>query len=227
MATVPTDAFSWSVTPPSRPKDGFGGVPQTKGVVELEGPSGTERWRVPAAVARRLKKMEKEGRADASSRAELAYLVHEASLEAGKAKVEALVNKRDYSAAELSRKLSRDGYGEKAASELVGWAQRLGLVDDARFASVFIRSKVAAGWGASRIERELARKGVSADDVPGWPEEFLPEEDECARAFELASRRRLTGKNDLQKIVRYLCSRGYSMGLAYDAAKAALDASEE
>ena len=59
------------------------------------------------------------------------------------------------------------------------------------------------------MERELARRGVDVSDIPGWPEEFFSADDERERALALASRRRLTGKNDYQKLVRFLGSRGF------------------
>ena len=70
--------------------------------------------------------------------------------------------------------------------------------------------------GRVRIERELSRRGIEASDVPGWPELYLSEESEeedCLRAR--WPRRRITGeKNDYEKIVRFLSSRGYPLGLA-------------
>ena len=78
-----------------------------------------------------------------------------------------------------------------------------------------------------RIERELARRGIEADDVLGWPELYLSDESEEAAAYELASRRRLTGKNDYEKIVRFLSSRGYPLGLATRTARRVLDESKE
>ena len=42
---------------------------------------------------------------------------------------------------------------------------------------------------------------------------------ELAYEVKRASRRRLTGKNDFQKIVRYLCGKGYPMNISMDVAK--------
>ena len=86
-----------------------------------------------------------------------------------------------------------------------------------------MRSKCYAGWGKLRIERELSRKGIDARELPGWPESYFEDEDEKARAIELASRRRLTGKNDFQKIVRFLCGKGYPMNVSMDAARQVLE----
>ena len=112
------------------------------------------------------------------------------------------------------------------ADEVVARFVEVGLLDDGRFAELFARSKAAAGWGRIKIERELARRGVDATQLEGWPSDYL-EEDESETAFVLASRRRLSGKNDFQKLVRFLCGRGFPMGVAMDAAKRVLAEAEQ
>ena len=157
------------------------------------------------------------------SRAELAYEVKRASLTAGKKRIESLLNRRDYSTKELLNKLRDDGFSSAVSAQLVDDAVASNLVNDARFAEVYVRSKCYAGWGKLRIERELSRKGIDARELPGWPESYFEDEDEKARAIELASRRRLTGKNDFQKIVRFLCGKGYPMNVSMDAARQVLE----
>ena len=78
---------------------------------------------------------------------------------------------------------------------------------------------MAAGWGRSRIERELERRGVARDVASEAAEEEMGESDERERALSLASRRPLTGRNDLQRIARFLCGRGFSPGLSLDVAR--------
>lgn len=214
--------FTWDVALPERGGGGSFCGSRPKAQVFLTSAGKEESWAVPVAVGRRLKLARQKNPACFGSRAELAYAVKELQAEAGRARVEALVNKRDYSKKELLDKLLADGYSSASAQALVERAAEAGVIDDARFASAWARSKVAAGWGRSRIERELCRKGVDASCIPGWPEEFLSEEDERERAFQIASRRRLTGKNDFQKIVRHLCSKGYATSVAVEAAKRAL-----
>lgn len=217
-----SDALCWSVELPERSSSGFG-APSGKGKLLLFGPEGDESWTVPRTVAKKLAARLDDDPGFAPSRAELAYEVKECSLSCGMQRIERLVNKRDYSSSELDRKLALDGYSQAVRAELIARAERSGLIDDARFASVFARSKVYAGWGRIKVERELTRRGIRPEDVEGWPDEFFCEQDELERAKELASRRRLTGKNDFQKIVRFLCGKGYAMNIAIDAAKSVLD----
>ncbi len=215
-------SFEWDVIIPER-----GASPSWSGsrkaVVSFESDGGSAQWKVPVGVGRKLLRLRKEQAFEPASRNELAHKVKEISLSCGVMRVEALLNKRDYSSKELFEKLRRDGYGETVTAELVDRAVKGNLVNDERFASVFARSKTYAGWGRRKIEIELSRKGIDCDSLPGWPEEFLSEDDESERALDLARRRRLTGKNDFQKIVRFLCGKGYSMSVAFDAAKTALD----
>ena len=161
-----------------------------------------------------------------SGRSELLYRVRVISLELARSKAEELLNRRDYSSSELAAKLREAGYHPSVADEVVARFVEVDLLDDRRFAELFARSKAAAGWGRIKIERELARRGVDATQLEGWPSGYL-EEDESETAFALASRRRLSGKNDFQKLVRFLCGRGFPMGVAMDAAKRVLAEAEE
>lgn len=222
-----SDGFDWEVRLPDRKKAALGQA-RPRAVLALSGSEhGSEEYRIPVAVGRSLHAKKKSGEVAPSSRAELLWLLNQVSLDCGRARVEYLVDKRDYSSAELTDKLRQDGYTAEQAVKLVERAVESGMVDDARFAAAFIRSKIYAGWGSAKIERELSRRGVSVEDVPDWPTEFFSADDEAERAYELASRRRLTGKNDYAKIVRFLGSRGFSVGLATSVARRVLDEAED
>ncbi|MBQ6394824.1 MAG: regulatory protein RecX, partial [Atopobiaceae bacterium] len=92
---------------------------------------------------------------------------------------------------------------------IINRAESAHLIDDARFADIFIRSKVLSGWGSARIVRELKLKGIEASSVPGWPYEYLSE-DEYDRALEIARTRRDSLRRSYEKLARYLSSRGFS-----------------
>ncbi len=56
-----------------------------------------------------------------------------------------MIVKRDYSTAELQKKLMLDGFQKNAA---VQRAVEVGLVNDSRFGQrAYIRSKISQGWG--------------------------------------------------------------------------------
>lgn len=215
------DGAKWCVELPDRSERL--GSSRPKAIVRLSDSEGEERWVVPAAVGKAMSLFYKDCGGRIGSRAELAYEVKRASLTAGKKRIESLLNRRDYSTKELLNKLRDDGFSSAVSAQLVDDAVASNLVNDARFAEVYVRSKCYAGWGKLRIERELSRKGIDARELPGWPESYFEDEDEKARAIELASRRRLTGKNDFQKIVRFLCGKGYPMNVSMDAARQVLE----
>lgn len=219
-------SFSWDVELPERGSVSLGGRRPLATLAICSESHGQERIPIPKAVGRRLVSLRESDGDQPSGRSELLYRVRVISLELARSKAEELLNRRDYSSSELAAKLSEAGYHPSVADEVVARFVEVGLLDDRRFAELFARSKAAAGWGRIKIERELARRGVDDTQLEGWPSGYL-EEDESETAFALASRRHLSGKNDFQKLVRFLCGRGFPMGVAMDAAKRVLAEAEE
>lgn len=216
------DGVSWNVELPNRSNERFGSS-RPRAIVHILGPEGEEQWFVPASVGKLMASLRKDCGDSIDSRAKLAYEVKRASMSAGKKRIETLLNGRDYSTKELLDKLKDDGFSSAVSTQLVDDAVASNLVNNTRFAEVYVRSKRYAGWGRLRIERELSRKGIETRELPGWPESYFEDDDEKSRALELASRRRLTGKNDFQKIVRFLCGKGYSMSVSMDVARQILE----
>ena len=219
-------SFSWDVELPERGSASLGGRRPLATLAICSESHGQERIPIPKAVGRRLVSLLESDGDQPSGRSELLYRVRVISLELARSKAEELLNRRDYSSSELAAKLREAGYHSSVADEVVARFVEVGLLNDGRFAELFASSKAAAGWGRIKIERELARRGVDATQLEGWPSGYL-EEDESETAFALASRRHLSGKNDFQKLVRFLCGRGFPMGVAMDAAKRVLAEAEE
>lgn len=181
-----------------------------------------ERIAVPAAVARSIKRRLDAGELYPACRSEALYLLKEVSRSCAAQRVSALLNRRDYAVNEIRQKLGDDGYTAAIIDEVVERACAGRALDDQRFAETYIRSKLSAGWGLQRISRELRQRGIEVEQVDGWPDAFVDEESEGERAYQLASRRRLTGKNDYPKLVRFLITRGFAMSDATSAAKRVL-----
>lgn len=210
------EPLAWEVRLPER------GSARRRGAVAVRGSDGaTQEREVPLSVARRLSAAPGRGPLPAG---EIDALVERALESCARERVEALVGRRDYCEAELAERLRADGYPEEVVAGRARRAREAGVVDDGRYSSAFARSKALAGWGRARIERELVRRGVARDVASSAVDEVLAPEDERARALELASRRRLTGRNDAQRIARFLCGRGFSPGVALDVAREVVDA---
>ena len=218
-------SFSWEIDLPERGSSAAGRGRPRACLRISSATHGDECLSVPVAVGKRLDSLSREQEGP-SGRSELIYLLKELSSECAHARMEDLVGRRDLSRLELVERLLQDGYRDEVAERIAERACEVGIIDDARYGAAFARSKVLAGWGRVRIERELERRGVDASAIPGWPDEFTSEEDERERAVALASRRRLTGKNDYQKIVRFLCSRGFAVGLSTSVAREVLEAAD-
>lgn len=226
MAEAVREPISLEVVRPNK-KTRMGGLRPRGEVVLFPGEDREERHQVPAAVARAMAPKVASGEIDPTSRAEALYEIGQAARSCAARRLEDLLNRRDYAVGEAKAKLVDDGYAPSTIDDVIERAQRGRLLDDKRFADVFIRSKISAGWGSGRIERELSRRGVDVREISGWPEDYLDAGEEHGRAYELASRRRLTGKNDYAKIVRFLVGRGFSMRDATDAAKRVLAEARE
>ncbi len=206
-------SFECEVCFPQKKENAFS-VKKKLPVLELAYGEHEEKWTLPSRVAKVLNSQLESGEFCPASRAELAYKVKTLSHTVGKTRLTELIDKRDYSAQEALKKLVSDGYSREVSQELIDHAMQCGLIDDARFAKSFIRFKLSCGWGAKKISYELARRGVDVKEVPGWPEEFFEDESEYDLAYKAASKKRITGKNDYQKIVRFLGGRGFSFGVA-------------
>ena len=196
-------------------------------IIGVPGSGGEERISLPKQVARLLRSKKESGEVSPSSRAELLYMVRQLEQSCARTRIQRLIDRREYSTHEIRTKLQQDGYGRNAIDACLDRACEVGLVSDRRFADNLIRSKVGAGWGMTRIARELKRYGIDIKDVPGWPYDYLDPEDEVERAVEAARRKRVMGPRAYEKLVRHLCSRGYATGVATRAARHVLDEREE
>ena len=75
-----------------------------------------------------------------------------------------LLGYRERSAKELTGRLLDNGYPVSVVGPIVTRYREVELVDDARFATAWVRSRCSAGYGRRRIARELAEKGI-ADEL--------------------------------------------------------------
>jgi regulatory protein len=130
----------------------------------------------------------------------------------------AYVVRRLRSRHELTDYFRRKGYDEALAAQIMEKLERLGFVDDSKFAEAWVRNRrLLKAVSKRRLTQELRQKRI-ADDII---DEVLAEDetDEQAVLRELVARkRRQTRYRDDQKLMAYLARQGFS----YDDIKAAL-----
>lgn len=128
-----------------------------------------------------------------------------------------VVGYRERSTRELERRLVDDGYPAGIAREVVSRFVELGLVDDARFAGLWARSRALAGYGASRIVRELREKGVAPEMIEDAVSEVVGGDSEGQRARALIGDRPPQSAQDRERLIRKLVRRGFTFSVALGA----------
>ncbi|MEC3974018.1 regulatory protein RecX [Amycolatopsis sp. H20-H5] len=121
---------------------------------------------------------------------------------------------------ELRQALKRKGFDEETSETLIGKLDEAGLVNDAEFAELWVRSRHAnQGLARNALLAELKRKGVDGEIAVQAAGEVDREAEE-ERARELVRKRmRSLGNVDEQAAIRrllgFLARKGYPQGLAY------------
>lgn len=132
-----------------------------------------------------------------------------------------LLGYRERSAAEVRSKLKDSGYPAAVAGAVVERFREVELIDDSRFASTWARSRLAAGYGARRISRELAHKGVAPEIVAAALEPAEDDLDEVELALRSLRGRAPRDRADSQRLIRRLLSRGFGLSAARSAVETA------
>ncbi len=140
----------------------------------------------------------------------------------------AYVNPRDRTISELRRHLQRRGVSEELAEAAIQTLGRQGLLDDTRYARLFVADKrTLEQWGSERIRRGLHTRGIASDLIdaalaeaadPALPDE--EPESELDRALALLRRRFPDpphDRRDRNRALGMLLRKGYESELALDA----------
>jgi len=132
-----------------------------------------------------------------------------------------MLSTKDRTVAEVRAFLERKGVGAAAIAHAVAELSSARFLDDERFARLFAEDKRGIErWGSDRIERDLRRRGISANLV----EAVLAGQDrdaERAAALELLSERLPPPEcdRDRDRAWRMLVRKGYEPELAYEAVR--------
>jgi regulatory protein len=132
-----------------------------------------------------------------------------------------LLGSRGHSSEELRRKLSRKGFERSDVAVALERLTENGLVDDAKFAAEFARSRLTGQRPASvrRVRQELMRRGVDGGTASESLASLVAEEgiDEPT-ALEVAARKKLSTMVSLdvpvqrRRLFSYLARKGYEIG---------------
>ena len=109
---------------------------------------------------------------------------------------------RDRSRAQVDARLARAGVGEEGREEALETLERVGYVDDARFAQARAAALAARGLGDLAIRHDLEQAGVGAEGVAAAVAGLEPESE---RARAVVSRLGRTAKTAAQ-----LARKGFS-----------------
>jgi regulatory protein len=113
--------------------------------------------------------------------------------------------RREHSTRSLRERLLRAGIESGDAEELLEELQRLGLLDDGRFARERARVLAERGKGDAAIRFDLERAGVEGDEIEAALGALDPERERAAR---LVERRGATPAT-----ARLLAGRGFDEGV--------------
>jgi len=124
-----------------------------------------------------------------------------------------LLNHRDRSQAEVSRRLREDGYSATTVEQVLDRFVELGFLDDERFAAGLVRSKVLAGWGPHRIRGALRAAGVDDTVLERAMSAECPVRD-LERAREIAARFTPHDRASAARLANRLIRRGFDVSTA-------------
>ena len=137
-------------------------------------------------------------------------------------KVSALVSVRDRSVKETSERLEKHGFSSEEIDDAISTALRIGLIDELRYTSSYIRGKSNSGWGKRKIVQRLHSNGISDETILACEENFPSPKQEYENALRELSKRKSNSKNPYVSYMRRLIGKGYSQDTASRAVKAYL-----
>jgi regulatory protein len=142
----------------------------------------------------------------------LPELLCEAEARCARERALRLLGYRERSVAELTRKLAEDGYSGRTVTAVVDRMVELGLVDDMRFARLWARGRVNAGYGPRRVLRELKERGLSPEVIDdAMTAEQDP--DPVGRLRKSLSSCWPCDRKQRESCIRRLMARGFDIGI--------------
>jgi len=130
-----------------------------------------------------------------------------------------LLSARPYAVKALHRKLIQKEYSAADAEDAIRRLVDAGLLDDAKYAAQYARSKiVSSGTSKRRLQQDLYRKGIKTDVSAAAIGRVIEDEEiDTAAVVEQVARKKLAQLGDLEPLVvrrrlfAFLARRGYDI----------------
>lgn len=125
-----------------------------------------------------------------------------------------LIRYRARSVQELQTKLEEKGFDAQVIEHTIAWAHSSGLLNDAKFAQLWVNDQVRRPRGARQLRWELKNKGVSEEDIDNALSKAELDERELIRGLvekRLALYRGQPWESQQRKLATYLAHRGFAM----------------
>lgn len=128
---------------------------------------------------------------------------------------------RNHSTQELSRKLLRKKFSGEIIEKVLNDLFNLGYLNDKKFAEQYFNELVGKFFGPLKIKNELIKRGIDREVVDEVLNDYFTN-DEMQREViqKLLSKskfpKKISSRNELQRIYNYLISRGFSSEVVMD-----------
>ena len=130
-----------------------------------------------------------------------------------------LLAARAYATQALRKKLAQKDYPAADADDAIRRLVSAGLLDDAKYAEQYARSKiVSSGTSKRRLQQDLYRKGIKTDISAAAIAQVIEDEEiDTAAVIEGVARKKLAQMGDLEPLVLrrrlfgFLARRGYDV----------------
>lgn len=135
-----------------------------------------------------------------------------------------MLNASEQSSSKVREKLARAGYDDDIVEQAVSRAQACGIVDDARYAEVLVRSTISQNKGFRFVRTELEELGIALEDVAAYQEHeeqiiVEPSMSDEDRAMAFLETHPPHAKNLRDAAFRKLMGKGYDTDMAASVAR--------
>ena len=127
-----------------------------------------------------------------------------------KAEVFKLLSRRDYSEKEIREKLLKKGFSEEIVERVVEYLKEEGYINDIELGERLKELAIERGKSKLYLKKKLYQKGISNIEISY---------DEELKAAVNLLKKKYKKEKDYRKVLKFLINRGFSYGVASEAAK--------